>query len=59
MVFTGWVRLKPTISFGIPKIMDELRRKNESLYQSMIAEASQLLTGHLQNNKNLINMEVV
>jgi len=51
MVFRGWVQLKPAISFGIPKTMDELRRKNESLYQSMIAEASQLLAGHSQSNK--------
>jgi len=59
MVFKGWVQLKPAISFGIPMTMEELRRKNESLYQSMIDEASQLLAGHLQKNKNLINMEVV
>ena len=51
MLFTGWVRIKPAVSFGIPKTIDELKCRNESLYQSMIAEAGQLLTGHLQGNK--------
>jgi len=50
MIFAGWVRLKPTISFGIPKTMDDLRQRNETLYQAMIAEARQLLVTHIPGN---------
>lgn len=51
LLFTGWVRLKPAISFGVPKTIDDLKRSNETLYQSMITEAGQLLVGHMQGNK--------
>jgi len=51
VLFTGLVRLKPAISFGIPKTIEELWRSNESLYQSMIAEAGHLLAGHMQGNR--------
>jgi len=50
MFFTGLVRLKPAISFGIPKTVDELKQINVSLYHAMIAEASQLITVHVQGN---------
>lgn len=50
MIFAGWVRLKPTISFGIPKTVDELRQRNETLHQAMIAEAGQLLATHIPGN---------
>lgn len=50
MIFAGWVRLKPAISFGIPKTMDDLRQRYRTLYQAMIAEAGQLLATHIPGN---------
>lgn len=49
MLFSKWVRIKPSISFGIPKTVDELRLNSETLYHSIVAEAHQLLVDHLQN----------
>jgi hypothetical protein len=48
MLFTRWVRIRPVISFGIPKTVDELRRNDEDLYQSVITEAGRLLADHMQ-----------
>jgi hypothetical protein len=55
MLFAHRVRIRPTISFGIPKTMDELRQRNKNLFQAMIAEASQLLHGHMQGNMIQLN----
>jgi hypothetical protein len=48
MLFTRWVRIRPVISFGIPKTVDELRRNDENLFQSVITEAGRLLADHMQ-----------
>jgi len=48
MLFSKWVQLTPKISFGMPQTVDELLRNSETLYQSIITEASQLLDAHIQ-----------
>jgi len=48
MLFSKWVQLTPKISFGMPQTVDELLRNSETLYQSIITEASQLLDTHIQ-----------
>ena len=49
MLFSKLVQLMPKISFGIPQTVDELLRNSETLYQSIITEASQLLNTHIQH----------
>jgi 1-acyl-sn-glycerol-3-phosphate acyltransferase len=49
MLFANLVKVTPTISFGDPITVDELRSKGESLYQSIISEASRLLDDHIQD----------
>jgi len=46
MLLPGRVKLRPTISFGCPKTLGQLRRENQSLHQSLIAEAGRLLEDH-------------
>lgn len=48
MLFARRVRIRPTLSFSIPKTIDELRRSNETLFQSVVAAASQLMADHIQ-----------
>jgi len=48
MLFSKWVQLTPKISFGMPQTVDELLQNSETLYQSIITEASQLLDTHIQ-----------
>lgn len=48
MLFAQWVRIRPAISFGIPKTMDELLQNSSNLYQSVVAEASRLQADHIQ-----------
>lgn len=48
MIFARGVRIRPVISFGIPKTMDELRQSDESLHQSIISEEARLLAHHMQ-----------
>ena len=50
MLFERWVQLKPSISFSMPKSLEELRRNNMNLYQSILTEASRLLSDHMQTN---------
>jgi hypothetical protein len=47
MLFPNWVRVRPRISFGIPKTVDELGRDGDTLLQSVIAEAGRLLADHI------------
>ena len=43
------IQVRPNISFGLPKTVDELwRGGSESLYNSVIAEAGHLLTDHMR-----------
>jgi hypothetical protein len=48
MLFDRWVRLKPSVSFGMPKSVEELRQNDSDIYQSILAEARGALTDHLQ-----------
>lgn len=47
MLFAQWVRIKPAISFGIPKTVDELQRSSETIYHSLVAEVARLLDDHM------------
>ena len=55
MLFRKWVRLTPKIFFDIPRTMDELYRDDLSLHQSIINEASLLLTDHLPMTNGRLN----
>jgi hypothetical protein len=50
MLFERLVNVKPSITFGIPRTIEELKRDNRSLFQSIIAEAGQLLTDHMRTS---------
>lgn len=49
MWFKRLVKIKPVISFGIPKTVEELQKNNDTLYLSIINEACRLLTCHMQS----------
>ncbi len=49
MLHAKWVQLTPQISFGMPKSVDELLRSSETLYHSILTEASRLLDDHIQD----------
>jgi hypothetical protein len=50
MLFEKLVNVKPSITFGMPKTIEELKLDNKSLFQSIIAEAGQLLTDHMRTS---------
>jgi hypothetical protein len=51
MLFTQWIQIKPSISFGVPKTVEELLQNSETLYHSVISEAGRLLDDHILNLK--------
>jgi len=52
MLLPGWVRPRPTISFGHPRTPEQLRRGSQSLHQSLIAEADRLLEEHSNGHRD-------
>jgi len=54
MLLKRWVRIRPNISFGLPKTVDDLLHESESLYHSLIAEASQMLNDHIKDLQSLV-----
>jgi hypothetical protein len=48
MLFSQWMHLKPSISYGIPKTVEELYQSGESLYQAVVDEVSKLLSEHMR-----------
>lgn len=50
MLFRKWIRVKPKISFNIPRTMDELHRDGISLHHSILNEARRLLVDHLSTS---------
>jgi len=47
MILKKRFRMTPKISFDIPRTVNELRRDYENVYQSILAQASNLMTDHL------------
>jgi len=59
MLLPGWVRPRPTISFGRPRTSEQLRRGSQSLHQSLIAEAERLLEDHCNGRSEKLGSQPV
>jgi hypothetical protein len=49
MLFKWSVSLKPSISYGLPRTVEDLLQEGETLYQSVVDEAGRLLADHIQD----------
>jgi hypothetical protein len=49
MLVAGWVRVRPSISYGVPKTVEELLQDGETLFQSVMDEAGRLLADHVHD----------
>ncbi|MFL7807651.1 MAG: 1-acyl-sn-glycerol-3-phosphate acyltransferase, partial [Anaerolineae bacterium] len=48
LLLPNLVRLKPSVSYGIARSVDELRQQGETLHQSIVAEAGRRMADHVR-----------